>query len=347
MTILAILAALSLAPEKRDSLLADTQGNEAVWSRALSIQDPERLRCVEYLFTTIPRLDRLEMTWEALMDHVLGALDSRDNLCPDLPDSIFMPFLLDYRMSEEPVTAYRTPLSVYWTRELGTTGGLPETAEALREAVSEMSVNPREFLGGVAEPLDVLEARAGTPTELRVLFGSSLRALGIPVRPVLAWFQGEHGREAGWLEAWFEGSWHPMPLASDSIPSDFAGLSMAYVGNRNTVEDYVPCGTVVFSPLDSAAGDYGVWLSVEAPGRLIPLDWLEIEPADSCRVELGAGRYLLQITKRLENGTVRLWTRWLYLDPGSEATVDVAEIVGTGPRGFEEFRSRARATGSI
>ncbi len=328
MSIIAILAALSLSPETRDSLLADTQGNEAMWDRMLECSDGVRLECIEYLFTTIPRLDRLEMTETALMDHVLGALDSRESLCPDMPDSIFKPFLLDYRMSEEPVTAYRTPLSVYWGRELPLEGGSVETAELLREAISSMSVRGREYLGGVSPPLDVLQARAGTPTELRVLFGSSLRALGIPVRPVLAWFQGERGREAGWLEVWSEGVWHPMPLASDSIPADYAGLSMTWAGNGNTVEDYVPCGTLVVLPPDTSAGDFMIWLSVEAPGRLIPLDWLEVDPATESTVELGVGRYLLQVTERLGNGTVRLWTRWLELGPGSEATVDVSEVVG-------------------
>ncbi|NLP06424.1 transglutaminase domain-containing protein [Candidatus Fermentibacteria bacterium] len=328
MSILAILVALSLSPEKRDSLLAETQGNEALWGRMLENSDSERLECIEYLFTTIPRLDRLEMTETALMDHVLGALDSRENLCPDLPDSVFLPFLLDYRMSEEPVTAYRTPLSVFWARELPSAGGAMETAELLREAISGMSVRSREYLGGVAPPLDVLEARAGTPAELRVLFGSSLRALGIPVRPVLAWFQGERGREAGWLEVWSEGSWHPMPLASDSIPADYAGLSMTFAGDGCTVAGYVPAGTVIVLPPDTSAGDFMIWLSVEAPGRLIPLDWLEIGATEVSRLELGGGRYLVQVSSRLENGTVRLWTKWLELAPGAEITVDVSELVG-------------------
>jgi hypothetical protein len=322
------LAILSLAPEDRDVLLADTQGNQALWSEMLGTLEGVELECLEYLFTTIPRLDRLEMTDEMLMDHLMGALEYRDALYDSIPDDVFLPCLLGYRISEEPVTAYRTPLAVYWEARLDSTVYDPDSiARFVASELSSMAVRKPDFMGGIAAPLDVAASGGGTPVELRVLLGSSLRSLGIPVRPVMGWFQGPHGREAGWLQYWDGAGWASLPLASDSIPADLAGLSMAIGGEEDITSTLVPSGTLRILPADSTGLEVITGILIEAPGWLIALDWLEMDPYSQTDLTLGEGSYLAQIAERLPNGTVRLWTERVAISAGDITVVDSAVLM--------------------
>jgi hypothetical protein len=323
-----ILAILSLTPEERDVLLADTQGNQALWSEMLSTLEGDDLECLEYLFTTIPRLDRLEMTDGILMDHLMGALEYRNALYDSIPDEVFLPCLLGYRISEEPVTAYRTPLAVYWEARLDSTARDADSiALFVASELSSMTVRKPDFMGGIAAPLDVAASGGGTPTELRVLLGSSLKSLGIPVRPVMGWFQGEHGREAGWLQYWSGRDWRSLPLASDSIPEDLAGLSMAIGGEEEITSLLVPTGVLRILPAVSDSSEVLTGVLVEAPGWLISLDWLEMDPYAQTDLVLGEGCYLAQIAQRLPNGTVLLWTEEVAVTAGDTAVVDAEALM--------------------
>ncbi len=305
MTLLLIALTL-LTPEERDSLLADTPGNSAFWTEALASYRGEVLEAVEYLFAGIPRLDRLEMTSEALMDHVIGAIDSRDEWYDSIPHEVFLEGLVGYRMDEEPVTAYRTPLFTHWHQRLGEADTtVSAVAERLAWSISAMRVRQPDFMGGMPSPRDVLASGGGTPAELRLLLGCSLRAMGIPVRSVYGWFQGVAGRETGWLEYWTGEGWRAVTLPSDSVPEGFAGLSLAVAGDEYVTSAMVPTGVVALEPVDGAVESFLVAFSIPARGRLIPLDWLDVSPAAPCTVEVGAGSYYLHLSRRLPDGGVR------------------------------------------
>ncbi|MDM7993142.1 MAG: transglutaminase-like domain-containing protein [Candidatus Fermentibacter sp.] len=295
-----------LTPEARDSLLAETPGNAVFWSEALSSGRGEMLSCMEELFSTIPRLDRLEMNSEALMDHVIGALDSRDSWVDSMPDSLFMDFLLQYRFDDEPVTAYRTPLMTHWNARLADSDTtLAAVVERVRWSIGTMRVRQPDIMGGVAGPRDVLASGGGTPVELRVLLGSSLRSLGIPVRAVLGWFQGTAGREGGWLEYWDGAGWIPVPLPSDSLPAGFDGLSLAVAGDEYVTSELVPTGTISFSPVEGPSDSLLLAVSIPCPGRYVPLDWVELDPSLPCSIEVGEGSYMVHLSRRLPTGGVR------------------------------------------
>lgn len=325
---LALLAALT--PEARDSLLADTPGNSAFWSEVLSSSRGGVLECVEHLFSTVPRLDRLEMTSEVLMDHVIGAIDSRDDWYDSIPDDVFLSSLLEYRMDEEPVSAYRTPLMIHWTARLAdadTTVVL--AAERLAWAVSSMRVRGADFMGGVPAPRDILASGGGTPVELRVLLGCSLRALGIPVRPARGWFGGGQGRETGWTEYWDGGGWVPLPLPSDSIPQDWAGAALVMAGGEDVTSSYARTGTVLFLPLADSLSSALVAVSVPARGRLIPLDWLELDPYSESEAELGEGDYFVHLSSRRPSGAVDFRTQQIIVSAGEVSVADLESLAGT------------------
>lgn len=323
--LLSILALLT--PAERDSLLAHTPGNDAFWSEVLSGSRGAMLDCIDGLFATIPRLDRLEMTSEALMDHVIGAMDSREIWFESMPDSIFLNFLLQYRFDEEPVSPYRTPLVTYWTTWIADTDTtVAAVTESIARSIGRMRVRPYDFMGGVASPCDVLASGGGTPVELRVLLGSSLRALGIPVRPVLGWFQGPQGRESGWLEYWNGDGWAQLPLLSDSLPDGFAGLSLAVAGGEYITGEIVPCGKIAFQPVSVASDSLLLAVSIPCPGRYVALDWLDTDPAVPCSVELGEGAYMIHLSRRLSSGAVRLASMPVDVVAGTTVPVHLQDL---------------------
>lgn len=323
--LLSILALLT--PEERDSLLADTPGNDVFWSEVIAESRGEMLECVDVLFGTIPRLDRLEMTSEALMDHVIGALDSRDAWYEALPDSIFQDFLLQYRFDEEPVSPYRTPLMTHWTARMADSDTtLAAVAGRIAWSIGMLRVRPQDFMGGVAAPRDVLASGGGTAVELRVLLGSSLRSLGIPVRPVQGWFQGPEGRESGWLEYWDGTGWITVPLPSDSLPDGFEGLSLAVADGEYITGEIVASGVISFQPVTGTSDSLLLAISIPCPGRYVALDWLELDPALPCTAELGAGMYMVHLSRRIASGGVLFASMPVEVVAGTTVPVSLQEL---------------------
>ncbi len=326
MTLLLVALTL-LTPAERDSLLADTPGNSDFWGETMSSYRGEVLEAVEYLFGSIPRLDRLEMNSEALMDHVIGALESRADWYDSIPTDVFLPALVQYRIDEEPVTAYRTPLQTHWLQRLGEADTTCATvASRIAWAVSSMRCRPYDILGGVSSPRDVLSSGGGTPVELRVLLGSSLRSMGIPVRSVMGWFQGEAGREGGWLEYWDGAGWTPVMLPSDSIPEGFAGLSLAVAGDEYITAQRTATGSIALEPVSAASDSILVAISIPCPGRYMALDWVELDPAAPCSLEVGQGSYCVHLSRRLPSGGVRFVTSTIDVGPGETVSVRLSDM---------------------
>ncbi|HOP26070.1 MAG TPA: transglutaminase-like domain-containing protein [Candidatus Sabulitectum sp.] len=300
-----LLAALVL---NIDSLLADTPGNAGVWTGYMENCTGDTLECCLYLLKNIPRLDRLEMTTEALDDHILHSLPFRSGL----PDSVFLPGLLLYRTAEEPVSSFRGTLGGFWDSL-----GASEPREVAEWAEENLQVLSRRYLGGMQDPMQVLESRAGTPGEIQVFLAASLRAMGFPVRTVTGWFAGESGGEESWLEVWENGRWSPMR-------EDFTGLMLAAGGNGglltgNCTETF----TLIVEPPGSSFGEYLVSLNLPVDGRYLPLD-MALCPDT---VQLGSGNVLICLSRRLPSGAVEVWNSFISPLPGDTVHWDASDLV--------------------
>ncbi len=326
MSALLLLMGLSggLTPALRDSLLADTPGNREVWNTALGEFTGEQLLCAEYLFESIPRLDRLEMTQEALIDHIQGALDARESFyeAGGLPDSLFRSCILSYRIDQEPVTAYRSALRSYWLPQLPGGGTDPlEAAQFIINSLEEnIEIREQGYLGGVEPPLISLGARIATPTECTVILCSSLKALGIASRQIDGWFSGESGARRRWLEVWLAGAgWEPLPLPWEPVPEGFADLALAVceATGELTTGSIVETGMVFIEPPDEPlVGDWMGTVSIPVTGGFIPLDWLGFDPMKLDSLELGPGEYLFCAGCREQDGGVTLYSRRALIGSG-------------------------------
>ncbi len=329
MTVLLTCILLLLTPEARDSLLAETPGNQAFWKNALKNTRGCQGEAVEYLFETIPRLDRLEMTEESLMDHVQGAMAVRSEFYDSLPDSMFFEYLVSYRIDEEPVAPYRAELREFWASRIETTGNPAETA---LEIASWISVNVEifqyDYLGGIADPLSIIGSGGGTPGEHRVLLCASLKALGIAARPVIGWFSGEYGGSRRWIEVWNGNSWIPVVSPTDSIPGNWAGLALAIVPGLDTpvTAEYRPAGILVSSPLEYTDEEqFTAVLNIPVKGKYLPLDYLWLSTSLQDTVELGEGEYILMVSSRRNSGLVDMWLHNIDIRENDTTAVDLSD----------------------
>ena len=332
MTTLLMAAILALSPAERDSLLERTPGKEAFWEEMLELEDEEIAHAAGLLFAEIPRLDRLEMTEEVLMDHILGARHSRDVFYAELPDSIYERYLLHYRLDEEPVSPYRTFLSSFWRRRLPSQIGLDQTCDWISSWMSDnLDLTDASYFGGIASPEDVIRAGGGTVRELRVLLGASLKSLGIAARPVHGWFRGPQGGHYRWLELWDGRTWVPFTTAMDSLPDGFDGLAMAicFSDQSYLTDSYAPTGLLSIDPLpDSTQGEWTLGICVPRQGALEPLDWAVSDPLRQDSVRLGEGSYYVNLCLRRPEGAVVMWTGIVEISAGETTIVDLDDARG-------------------
>lgn len=304
-----LIALVPGAEAEVDSLLTETQGNAEMWRGYLAEAGGDTLESALYLLREAPRLDRLEMTPQALDDHILGALAHRGSI----PDSVFLDCLLWFRVSREPVTAYRERLAAFWAAR-----GVESPEDLSRWVAANLDTVPREFLGGMQPPAGVLESGAGTGAELQVLLVASLRSLGWPARVVKGWFAGPEGGERTWAEVWMDGSWQAVD------PPDMEGLVLAVEESHGIplTSRHAATGSLLTVP-PQWDGDFRISLNLPVRGRWLPLDWVMPAAEDPDTLVLGEGELLVMLTRRLPAGGVEVWHRFVKVQADTTVRVEL------------------------
>ncbi len=307
MLFLCILCVLS--PTDIDSLLQETPGNETVWFNYIESASGDTLESCLYLLENIPRLDRLEMTEDVLRDHIYSSLAFSESI----PDSIFAEYLLWYRVSTEPVSVYRNLLRSFW--EIRNLSSPIEISGWIKDS---MSVSERRFLGEMQTPESLVSSRAGTPSELQVLEVSSMRTVGFPARVVSGWSGGIEGEKQTWVEIWEDGVWAPV------LKPDDENLMLVVEESHGAflTENYAETGTLIVLPPDWTEAEFMISLNLPVEGRFMPLDWLMPDTETPDTLTLGTGEVLVSLTKRLPNGAVEVWNRFVKVTTGEEVVVD-------------------------
>ena len=90
--------------------LEDAGGNWGELAAAITALDGEQRAACVRLISGMPHLDRLEMTAATLVEHVEYAFRTRDEMPYEVPDEMFEPYILTYRVEEEPVDPWRREL---------------------------------------------------------------------------------------------------------------------------------------------------------------------------------------------------------------------------------------------
>ena len=323
--------------ESRESLanaLADAGRNWRELVVALEqLHGEERQACLR-LIEGMPHLDRLEMTALVLVEHVEYAFRARDEMPYGIPEEMFEPYILTYRIDEEPVEPWRAALFERFAEVARRAGDVRETARALnRELGYALKEIERQFFGPRQSPLLTLRSGRGTQAEVAILACAALKAVGIPSRQTSVAALGAEKGGADWIELYDGERWLPMfPLEPDAF-GEFGRLETEHGDNVTVVastssfervlvtESYTETGTVEFSFVDAgepAGGFEHFSLAVLNDGALSPLDALEAVANEEGRfvATVGDGRYVALAGVRDDEGNPFVMMQEVTVEPG-------------------------------
>jgi hypothetical protein len=327
-----------VAAARRDALasaLDDAGANAPELVAALEALEGERREAALQLIEGMPHLDRLEMKAATLVEHVELAFEAGAGQ----PDSLFEPYVLTYRIDQEPVEAWRGPLHKRWS------GDTPESvARAINAGIAAGIVErDRGFFGPVQPPLFTLSAGSGTETEIAVLATAALRAAGIPARRVRVPAMGEQEGSFSWIEFHDGASWRPMYPLEPGAFGDEGRVERGAQRNVTIVEASSGFGTALvtgrYTPTavldllflsngEPAGGFEHFSVSVLNDGALVPLDALEAVTDERGRfaATLGDGRYIVAAGVRDAEGDplVKMLEVDLEPDERREIVLDVS-----------------------
>ncbi len=337
-------ALLALAPDSLrpafDSALLDAGQNWPELAFAVATALPERRPEVVWLINSMPHLDRLEMTRAVLLEHVNYAHVGATSLRYRAPDSLFRDYLLTYRVSDEPVTAWRKLLYDRFAPMVRRAKTPAEAARTInRWIANNVRAVRRGFFGPMKSPELVLSSGTGTNEEIAVLAAAVLKSIGIPSRRVKVPWLGAQDYDASWLEIYSEGRWLPCYPLKPKALGDFGWLEREHQDNvtiavatsafdQQLVTSSYTAGTQVRARLTAAGAplrEYGNFaFSVFNAGAWRPLDELSTvtDSAGTFECFLGNGRYLLVAGQRGPRGDAYVVSQVIKVEP--DLPLDIA-----------------------
>lgn len=335
---------LALAPDSLrpafDSALLDAGQNWPELAFALADARPEHRSEVMWLINSMPHLDRLEMTRAVLLEHVEYAHIGAASFRYRAPDSLFRDYILTYRVSDEPVTAWR---KLFYDRFAPMVRRARTPADAARTINRWIAGNVRParrgFFGPMKSPELVLSSGSGTNEEIAVLAAAILKSLGVPSRRAKVPWLGAQDNDASWLEIYSEGRWLPCyPLAPKAF-GDFGWLECEHDDNVTVAVVTSAFDQQLVTPSYTAGAQVRVLLtasgaplpgfgnfafSVFNAGAWRPLDELSTVTDSSGTFEcfLGNGRYLLVAGQRGPRGDAYVVSQVIKVEP--DLPLDIA-----------------------
>lgn len=297
-----------------DSALADAGKNRPELERAIS-GSGDLADQASWLVVHMPHLDRLEITGECLLNHILIANELRG----DLPDSIFRDYLLSYRIWDEPCEDWRGPLQDAFSDCPG-----PKDIKKKVERTVRLDTT-RYFFGPFPSPITTLRAGRGSRMERSVLLVAALRARGFPARLARC-----PSPSSVWVEYYDRGGWKPLYFEKPkeiSLVVVQKGFGWAQATRRYARTGTLRIDFTLFGQADTSFEGFSV--QRRETWRWEPLDdlWWPLEdgggPKDgnSWVFQLAPGKYTLTWGRRNAKGEPFVQVRELKIRAGEEISL--------------------------
>ncbi len=316
---------LLLSPAERDSLLAEIAYNADFWEEVFTQYSGDTLSYSEYLFLTMPTEDREGMTAAILEDHVLGAMSTRNKWFDYLTDSIFLNYLLPFRIDNEPLSSYRSALGAWLGRRVQPGETVVEMAEEIRDVITHaITLTGYSNDGSVMTPTQIIPVGQASREGGWVLLGASLRTMGIPARPVQGWFPGVDRNLYLWFDIWTGEEWHSL---SDGMPPvEYVKAAIEYPSMRNITGDYRNTGTLLTTPLmDFIEEGWSVQLLIPSGDDTTVIDNVNIDPFERVSTELGDGEFLLRVQFASRGEVIGTWHQSIVISTNSTTVINLTE----------------------
>jgi len=279
-----------------------------------------------WLINKMEHLDRLLMEKEILIEHIIYSRKIEEFVDYKIPDSLYRPFILTYRVSYEPITMWRRLLMAHFLPMLQNRDDIFGIASYVNrwvaDSLSEVEYN---FFGGMQAPDMTLRRKKGTASEISAFTCSVLKSLGIPARTAYMEAQGFHSDGRSWLEFYDGTRWLPIftdkpdKIGDYKYLEEFSDHNVTFAFARGgfsieeVTEKYSDVGIIkvrFFLRDEPAVGFRNFSVEVINNGAIVPLDYAGGE-SDSLGIfigQLGDGDYLLTVGLRdhLGNPNVKL-----------------------------------------
>jgi len=343
---------LKMAVEKspdKDKIIESLKDGGANWGNLASAAESlagQKQDDMIWLITVMPHLDRLEATTDILLEHLEYAYKAKNELPYKVPDDMFRPYILVYRIGDEPVRPWR---KMIFDRFKNLAGNTPsETAKNVNKWVNEnIKVFDRGFFGPRQSPDQIIKVGGGTKEDVASVTTAILKALGVPSRSAKCDFFGEQKDGATWVEIYDGTNWIPLyPDAPDSF-GDFKRWEKEYPHNITVVSTTTAFDALQVTPKYTETGTieltfmrHGVVqenfehfaVSVYNNGGWMPLDDLgfdleesRMSTKDKMKFEaiVGDGTYLVEAGVRNRNGDVHMYTEQVEVTSGAKIPITI------------------------
>lgn len=291
----ALAAELGLEAGRLTHVLTESRGNHAVIATTLRDMDGRQRSVALSLLEAVSEKDRRDIPMEVLRAHV-EAFDG------DLADPMAVDYILNPRIENERLTAYKQKLRALFTQaQMAAFKANPAyLAQWVDSAVTvETRYNPLNFR---MDPVAVADMRTASPLSRKIFYVAVARSLGIPARMDLV--RGE----AQYADA--RGDWHDV-LRDNS-------------GDDSSDNNAVAKGRIklVFEP-QAYLKDPKYYTHFTISRIVDGLPRLQEYPEESTAsqlfgtpAEVEAGQYMLITGQRLADGGVLADVRFFYVNPG-------------------------------
>jgi hypothetical protein len=345
------------------SSLEDAGRNWTELADAIGGLDGQEREAAVWLVNGMPHLDRLEMSAATLAAHVTYAFRAASEMPYPVPEDMFRPYILTYRIEEEPVESWRPEFFALFGQIAERESTVEATAMAVNfELADRIGERDREFFGPRQSPFQTLRSGRGTKTEIAILACAAMKAIGIPSRQAGVRALGSEPGGASWIEVYDGEAWLPFyPLEPDAF-GDRSHVEREHSGNVTAVStssafervlvtaDYTETGTLDLWFVENgepAAAFEHFAVSVLNRGALVPLDELDAIADEDGRflAELGEGSYVVQAGMRDALGNPYVMMREAAVAPG-ETTLVAFDVTLEG-RETAHDRAASAALGAV
>lgn len=346
--------AIQLVPDSvKDTLLScleDAGQNSSELAGAILHAEPDQRDDVVWLIMKMDHLDRLEMSEEELLEHVLYADSARTSFRYAIPQDIFRDYILAYRIATEPATAYRRQFFDYFVQRVSNCSTPADAAREINSWISKkMKITSRGVLGPTQSPALTFTSRNGTEEEVSILAIGILKSIGVPSRPARLRLLASEPGGRSWLEVYSLGRWVPMyPFHPDRF-GDASFIeekhkrnvtnvtSLSGFENINITSQYTETGHLRLRFFDRGQLDSDfkhASVCVWNDGALRSLDYVDWQEIDDGRrgtaCELGEGSYVVTAGVRDHTGSPFVMMREVKVCPQETTLLDL----DVSPRAF-------------
>lgn len=248
----------------------------------------------EKLLSVLTVKDLCDLNAEILEEHFRYALPYKDTPVDSYNEEIFLKYLLNPRIQNEPVFKYRSCINGYFTE-----AQKEEFRNKPPRIWSFIDTNircceKREHPGLVTTPLGCLKTGTGSMQSKHILFVAVARTLGIPARLTT---------EDGSMEYWSKGEFHPV--------LEYGGTSSLEL---EAGDDKIPW--IYYQ-------NYTVGRYVNGSYATLGLDGAEFVNG-KLKLSLQPGKYRILTSNRLPNGNIFANEYKLSMKAGEDKTVQLS-----------------------